>query len=192
MSDAGKLTDKQDSELIALMKIDSRRAFGELYIRYYDQLRYYCKKYLNDETEAEDVVQDIYIHLWETRNTLNITSSFSGYIYATAHNRILKMLRQIDVHLRYAQHILMNAKEGTSETEDSIIDNDYAVLLNKMIERLSPKQKEVFLLSRIEGLTYKEIAERLQISVPAVQKHVSIVLEKIKGFLEKNKIMKVF
>jgi len=189
MPDAGKLTDKQDNELVALMKNDSRRAFGELYIRYYDPLRYYCKKYLNDEAEAEDVVQDIFIQLWETRDTLNITSSFSGYIYAMAHNRMLKLLRQFDVHLRYAQQILMNAKEDTNETEDSIIDDDYTVLLNKMIEKLSPKQKEVFRLSRIEGLTYKEIADQLQISVPAVQKHVSNVLEKIKGYLEQNKII---
>jgi len=189
ISDNGELSNIQDSVLVALLKNDSHQAFCELYVRYYDPLRYYCQKYLNDEVEAEDVVQDIFMYLWESRNTLDITSSFSGYIYATAHNRILKMIRQFDVHLRYAQHILMNAKESTNETEDSIIDNDYAALLNEMIERLTPKQKEVFHLSRIEGLTYKEISDRLHISVPAVQKHASNVLEKIIGYLKKYKII---
>jgi len=189
ISDNGKLSNIQDNELVALLKKNSHQAFCELYIRYYDQLHYYCKKYLNDETEAEDIVQDIFMYLWESRDTLDITSSFSGYIYATAHNRILKMLRQVDVHLRYAQHILMNAIATTNETEDSIIDNDFTSLLNEMIERLTPKQQEVFRLSRIEGLTYKEISDRLHISVPAVQKHASNVLEKIIGYLKKNKII---
>jgi len=189
MSDIGKMTDKQDSELIALMKDDSRQAFSELYIRYYDPLYYYCRKYLNDDTEAEDIVQDIFMHLWDTRDTLTITSSFSGYIYTAAHNRMLKVVRQIEVHMRYAQQILQHAKEDTNETEDSIIDDDYAALLNKMMAMLTPKQKEIFRLSRIDGLSYIEIAERLQISVPAVQKHVSNALEKIKRYLTQHKII---
>jgi len=180
------LSEAQDRELVDLMKKGSRQAFSELYNRYYDQLHYYCKKYINDEVGAEDIVQDIFMQLWETRDTLNIISSFSGYIYGSARNRILKMLRQFDVHLRYAQHILMNAKEWTNETENLIIDNDYAALLNEMVERLTPKQKEVFRLSRIEGLTYKEISEMLQISIPTVQKHASIALGKIMEFLKQH------
>ena len=175
----------QDKELVALLKEGSQQAFAELYIRYYDSLFFYCKKYLKDESGAEDIVQDIFMQLWDTHDTINITSSFSGYIYTSAHNRILKMIRHFDVHSRYAQHILMNAKEWTNETEDSIMNNDFTALLNEMMERLSPKQKEVFRLSRIEGLTYKEISEMLQISIPAVQKHASIALEKIKEHLKK-------
>ena len=180
------LSTLQDKELVSLLKKGSHPAFRELYIRYYDQLYFYCKKYLNDELGAEDIVQDIFVQLWEIHNTINITSSFSGYLYASAHNQILKMIRHFDVRLRYAQHILLNAKELTNETEDSIIDNDYAALLNEMIERLSPKQKEVFRLSRMEGLTYKEISEILQISIPAVQKHASIALEKVMEDLKQH------
>ena len=181
-----KFSTMQDKELVALLKEGSQQAFAELYIRYYDSLFFYCKKYLKDEYGAEDIVQDIFIQLWDTHDTINITSSFSGYIYTSAHNRILKMIRHFDVHLRYAQHILMNAKEWTNETEDSIMNNDFTALLNEMMERLSPKQKEVFRLSRIEGLTYKEISEMLQISIPAVQKHASIALEKIKEHLKQH------
>ena len=180
------LSTLQDKELVGLVTEGSKPAFRELYIRYYDPLCYYCKKYLKDETGAEDVVQDIFTQLWDTRDTLNITSSFAGYIYASAHNRVLKMVRQFDVHSRYAQRILLNAKEWTNETEDSIIDNDYAALLNKMMEKLSPRQKEVFCLSRMEGLTYQEISEKLNISVTAVQKHASFALEKIKEHLKQH------
>jgi len=67
-----------------------------------------------------------------------------------------------------------------NDTEDAVIDNDYAEFLNEIIERLPPMQKKVFRLSRIEGLTYKETAELLHISADTVKKHASLALEKIK------------
>ena len=119
----------QDKELVALLKEGSQQAFGELYIRYKDQLLYSCKKYLKNEAVTEDIVQDIFTQLWETRDSLHITSSFSGYLFISAKNRILNVYRQMDVHSRFAQYILDNEKEETNETEDAIIENDYADLL---------------------------------------------------------------
>ena len=177
---------KQDKELVALLKDGSQAAFSELYARYKDELFYYCKQYLKDEDGAKDIVQDIFMQLWETHESLNVTSSFGGYIYGSARNRILKLIRQFDVHSRYAQHVLFNAKELTNETEDSIIEKDYADLLNILVERLPPMQKEVFRLYRIEELTYKEIAELLQISGENVRKHASLAMKKMKSLVAKH------
>ena len=174
----------QDKELVALLKEGSQQAFGELYIRYKDQLLYSCKKYLKNEAVTEDIVQDIFTQLWETRDSLHITSSFSGYLFISAKNRILNVYRQMDVHSRFAQYILDNEKEETNETEDAIIENDYADLLNELIECLPQMQKEVFRLNRIEGLTYKEISETLQISVENVRKHASLAVQKMKTNLD--------
>ena len=181
-----KLSTIHDKELVALTKKGSRHAFGELYTRYYDPLLYYCRQYLNDTSGAEDTVQEIFLQLWETRDSLNVDLSFSGYVHTLTRNRILYKFRQFDIHSRYAQQILINAQEASNETEDSILDNDYAALLNEWIEKLSPKQKEVFKLSRMEGLTYQEIAELLHISVPTVQTHAYLALKKIKEFLKQH------
>ena len=180
------LSEKDDKELVALLKNGSRPAFRELYIRHKDQLFYSCKKYLKNDAATEDIVQDIFMQLWDTHESLHIASSFSGYLYTSARNRILNMYRQLDVHSRFAQHILGNEKESTNETEDSIIENDYADLLNKLIEKLPPMQKVVFRYSRIEGLTNKEIAEKLQISVENVRKHTSLAIKKLKTQLPKH------
>ena len=177
------LSKRKDLELLELLKNGSHSAFGELYARYYEPLNYYCTQYLNDEIGAEDVVQDIFLQLWETRDTLQVTSSFSGYLYASAKNRILNMYRQFDVHSRFAQYILVHETESTNETEDAIIENDYTTFLNRLIEQLPPMQKEVFRLSRIEGLTSKEIAEALNISDETVRKHSSLAMKKIKNQL---------
>ena len=181
-----KLSTMQDKELVILLMNGSHAAFRELYIRHKDQLLYSCKKYLKNEAVAEDIVQDIFAQLWETRDLLHISSSFSGYLYASAKNRILNMYRQIDVHSRFARYILGNETESTNETEDSIIENDYADLLNKLIEILPPMQKDIFRLSRIEGLTNREISEMLQISVENVRKHTSLAMKKIKEHLSKH------
>ena len=181
------LSKRKDPELLELLKNGSHSAFGELYARYYDPLIYYCKQFMNDEEGAEDVVQDIFMQLWERRGVLQVTSSFSGYLYASAKNNILNLYRQFDVHSRFAQYILIHETELTNETEDSIIENDYNALLNNLIDQLPPMQKEVFRLSRIEGMTSKEIAESLQITDENVRKHTSLAMKKIKNLLLKQK-----
>jgi RNA polymerase sigma-70 factor (ECF subfamily) len=181
-----KLSTLQDNELLALLKEGSQQAFRELYIRHKDQLLYSCKKYLKNETMTEDIVQDIFTQLWETHDSLHITTSFSGYLYTSARNRILNIYRQYDVHSRFARYIRDNEQEMTNETEDSIVEKDYADMLNELIDSLPPMQKDVFRLNRIDGLTNKEISEKLNISVENVRKHTSLALKKIKTQLSKH------
>ena len=177
---------KQDKELVELLIDGSQSAFVELYTRYKTPLIHYCKQFLKDEAGSQDVVQDIFLQLWERRDSLTTILHFSGYLHTLAQNRILNILRQFDVHSRFAQHILMNEKNYINETENSIIDNDYAKLLNEAIESLSTRQKEIFRLSRIQGLTYKEISELLQISLNTVQEHASLAIKKIKEYLKQH------
>ena len=179
-----KLSTLQDKELVRLSKEGSQKAFDILYARYKRQLIYLGKRLLKNETDLEDMVQDIFLQLWDTRDALNPELSFSGYVHTLMRNRILYRYRNFDVHARYAQHILINADDSTNETEDTVIENDLTVLLNGVIESLPPMQKKIFTLSRVEGLTYKEISEILQISIPAVQKHASNALKKIKEHLK--------
>ena len=174
----------QDNELVALLKNGSQEAFEKLYARYKRQLIFVGRRTLKSEDDLEDMVQDVFLQLWETRETLNPELSFSAYLFTIMRNRILYHYRNFDVYARYAQHILENADDSTNETEDTIIDNDFSMLLNGVIESLPPMQKTIFTLSRIEGLTYKEIAEKLQLSIPAVQKHASLTLKKIKNHLK--------
>jgi RNA polymerase sigma-70 factor (ECF subfamily) len=183
MKDNDNLSAKQDKELVVLLTGASQTAFGELYARYKRRLTYFCKQFLKDEIGAEDIVHDVFLQVWETREYLNPEMSFSGYVHTLAQNRILSKFRHSDVHARFARHILMNANDSTCQTEDGIIEKDYAKLLNELIESLSPRQREIFRLSRIQGLTYKEISEQLQISVDTVQEHASIALKKIKDQL---------
>ncbi len=183
-----KYTDKKvysDKDLVKLLITGSSNAFEELYARYRKRLMYFCKRFLKNDASVEDLIQDIFIQLWETRQTLDPDLSFSGYIHTMARNRILNIFRQFDVHNKFTQNILKSWLNVDNNTEDEIMDRNYSELLDKAIGVLSPKQREVFRLSRMEGFSYKEISEILNISVPTVQEHASLALKKIKEFLEK-------
>ena len=180
------LSKKQDRELVELLIGGSRDALGELYARYKKRLMYTCIQYLRDDIDAEDIVHDIFLQLWEKRHYLNPELSFLGYMQTIVQNNILKKIRHFDVHSRFSKNILTYEIDSTNETEDTIIANDYARLLDKLIERLPPKQKEIFRLSRIEGRTYKEISELLHISDENVRNQISLALKKIKDQLLKH------
>ena len=159
---------------------DSQEAFGELYVRFKKPLLYLCKQYMRNATDAEDIVHDIFLKIWETRHFLKPELSFSGYLQTITENRVKDKLRHLDVHSRFARNILINTKDSTNETELSIIDNDYTKLMNELIEKLPQKQKEIIRLNRIEGLTYKEISELLQMPVGNVRRYASIASKKMK------------
>jgi len=180
MSKINEISKKQDKELVELLISGSQEALGELYARYRNPLMNFCKKYMRNEADAEDLIQDVFLQLWEKRHSLDTVSSFSGYVQTMTQNKVFYTFRQSDIHSRFVRNMLTNGKDSMNETEDAIIDKDYADFLDKIIDSLSPMQKKVFRLSRIEGLTYKEIAELLQISADTVKEYVSLALKKIK------------
>ena len=96
---------------------------------------------------------------------------------------LYELSKKQDKELVTLRYTLLNEKDSTNQTEDSIIDNDYEKLLDALIESLPPRQKEAYLLSRKQGLTYQEIAEKLHISVYTVREHISLALEKIRNQL---------
>lgn len=177
---------ENEQELVRALISGSKDAFTELYVSYKGRLMYFCNRFLKDKEKSEDVIQDIFIQIWESRDKLNPELSFSGYVHTLSQNRILNILRQFDVHSRFVQGSIKKQITSTTGTEDAIIEKDLARILKEATENLSPKQKEVFRLSRIQGLTYKEIAELLQISVPTVQEHASLALKKIKEYLSQH------
>ena len=178
-----KFSTMPDKELVALFKEGLQPAFVELYVRYEKKLINFCKGFLKDGSKAEDIIQDIFLQILETPDSLNTEKSFYGYLQTIAKNRVLYEARKSNIHLRYEHHAFKHGNDVTNQTEDMILDNDYEKLLNEMIDGLTPQQKEVFRLSRLQGLTYNEIAETMHISLRTVKKHASLALEKIKNQL---------
>lgn len=181
-----RLRDKTDIELVTLLTQDDEAAFSELYIRYKDKLSYFCLSLLKSKEEANDIVQEIFIRIWESRSFINPELSFSSFLYTMARNRIMNYYRDMDIDTKVKE--ILATREITVEetTESHIIYSEYQEILQAAIEQLPPQRKKIFNMSRIENMSHKEIATELGISVNTVQEHISEALKFIKLYFNKH------
>lgn len=180
------IREKTDTELAILLIHDDEAAFSELYVRYKDKLYYFCLHLLKSKEEANDIVQEIFIRIWESRSFINPDLSFSSFLYTMARNRIMNYFRDMDIDIK-VKEIIASQKITTEETAESqIIYTEYQEILRTAIEQLPTQRQKIFNMSRIENMSHKEIAAELNISVNTVQEHISEALKFIKIYFNKN------
>lgn len=179
-------TGKTDTELIKLLIHSDEEAFSELYVRYKDKLSSFCLHLLKSKEETNDIVQEIFIRLWESRAFIDPELSFSSFLHTMARNRILNYFRDADIDEK-AKEILAARKVAQEEAIDShLIYTEYQKILQDAIDRLPPQRRKIFNMSRIESMSHKEIATELGISVNTVQEHISEALKFIKGYFGRH------
>ncbi len=139
---------------------------------------------INDTTAAEDLLQETFIRLWENRAKLNENLSLKSYLFTTASNLSLNYIRHQKVVLRFKSDFT----QSTSFKETPYFELEYQEIkeaLNKTIASMSDKVRMVFMLCKVEGLSYKEISQRLNISVATVESHMVKALKMIREDLDK-------
>jgi len=176
-----------DDDLIVLLKEDNSYAYTEIFERYNTLLIRHAFKLLSNDEEAYDVVQDVFLTLWQKRAEVSINSSLSAYLFTAVKNRIFKLFAHKEVVIRYAASISAFLLEGYNIVENEILEKELSELIRKEINALPARMREVFLLNKTEELSYKEIAQRLGISDQTakqqVYKALKILKPKIDQFL---------
>ncbi|AOM80572.1 RNA polymerase subunit sigma-70 [Pedobacter steynii] len=176
-----------DVELVDLLKSGNQLAYTEIFERYTRVLLRHAFRLLSDHEEAHDVVQDVFLQLWQKREDLSFKTSLSAYLYASVRNKIFNLLSHQKVILRYAESISSFMVEGYNIIEDQIREKELALIIEKEVDALPPKMREVFLLNKKDELNYREISERLNISSETakqqVYKAMKILKLKIDSFL---------
>ncbi|WP_430814212.1 RNA polymerase sigma factor [Carboxylicivirga sp. RSCT41] len=173
------------SEKIILQAIQSGDAgiYRELFSRYSTSLFYYAAKFVSAD-EARDVVQEVFLALWQQREKISINTSLSSYLFGVTRNKCLKVLRQ---HHGDADHLAIKEAEyyqSNADTIDSLIEQELSDKYQDAMRKLPPKCLEVFLMSRQEEMKNKEIAAKLGISEKAVEKHISKALKHFRSELK--------
>ena len=164
-------------------------AFCELYAAYKNRLIYFAMRFLKARVYAEDIFQDAFAVVWQGRRFINPDASFSAYLYTIVRNRILNQLRDLSNQDKLREQILSQAVNYTNETKDEIIANDLRQFISRALQQLTPRQREIFQMSRERQMSHREIAEVLGISVNTVQESISISLRTLRTYLEKNSIV---
>lgn len=160
-------------------------AFCELYATYKNRLIYFAMRFLKSREYAEDVFQDAFTVVWQSRRFINPDASFSSYLYTIMRNRRLNQLRNAANEEKLKESILSQALDYTEDTKREVMLNDLKSLISHALQQLTPRQREIFEMSREAQLSHKEIADKLGISVNTVQEHISISLKLIRTYLIK-------
>lgn len=177
-----------DNELVVLLRRGEVSAFEYIFTAYYDSLLNYADRLLNDMETARDVVQQVYYKIWEGHVNLNISLSVKAYLFKSVYHGCLNTLTHKKNIQKYEQEQLADFYFSTvilsPEAELDLWQSDVAKALDEAIAALPEKCREVFVLSKIEGLKNREIAEKLNISEKTVERHMSIALSKLREELE--------
>ena len=170
------LNDCTDLQLFSLLREDNDIAFGILYRRYWSSMIRIASRKLNSRQKAEDMIQDIFVNIYNRRHTIELNTSFSGYIMQALNFSIANDMRSRQVKQKYQQSVFF----GTHGKNDFASHFDYSFLrkrINYSLESLPGKCRKAFILSREEKLPYKSISQTLNISVSTVEKHIGKALK---------------
>jgi RNA polymerase sigma-70 factor (family 1) len=171
-----------DEQLVGMLKVSDRRAYTEIYNRYHYLLIKHAYKKLRDEEMAKDVVQELFANLWHRRTQEINASNLAGYLYKIARNRILDIFAHEKVKFNYAESSLQDfARTGNYDNTDHLIrEKEFMAYIEREIQALPKKMREIFELSRKGHLSHKEIAEQLNTSEHNVSKQISNAIKILK------------
>ena len=169
-----------DGELMREIKADNMFAFDLLYKKYSKKVFKFGYSILKSTEESENLIQDVFLNLWENRHTVKNDSSIKSFVFTITYNSAISVLRKKAREEKFIEY-LKSLQELHEEPVNSEIEfNELSDKLDKIINKLPQRQKEVYQLHKIEGLTYKQIAERLNISVNTIENHMAGALKTIR------------
>jgi RNA polymerase sigma-70 factor (ECF subfamily) len=170
-----------DELLIASIKIDDYASYNQLFVRYYSRLCAFVFQIVKNESAAEDVVQEFFIRLWTNRQKLEIRENISGYLYRSVKNSALNYLRAETARKKSIQNIPFQEWQA----DETIIEHvEFSAALYECIGQLPERSREVFKMSRFDGMKQQEIAELLGTSVKTIKNQIWKSLQYLKACLD--------
>ena len=178
----GSKTSNRDLDLIVSLKAGNKKALSALYDHYWKPLYLSSYNLLHDKETCEEIIQDVFIDLWNKRDRLQIQTSLKTYLFACVRYKVFAEFRK-NKNLRFElfENIEERLQNTTPETE--LIHKELRKQIRLVVDNLPDKCRTVYKLSRNERLTHKEIAQRLNISTKTVENHITIALNALRASL---------
>lgn len=175
-----------ETVLLKDIALGDSKAFDEMYRRYHNEISRYVLKFVKSAEHTEDLCQEIFLKMWEKRETLPNLQSFRAYLFTVSKNRVLDFLRHAATERSAREEIIRASLQHASHVEESLQSEEYQRYLQKVLHELSPRDQEVFRLCREMEHSYDEAAEVLGISRNAIKKHMVKAIKYIKYSACKN------
>jgi len=169
------------------LKNGNIKVYEALFKQWYEPLCRYAYNILHDQDEAEDIVQKIFCTLWEQRGKMEIRTSIKSYLYRMVHNASLNKIKQLQMQAEHHEQIINSSITAENQVEQTLIHKELYRQIELAISTLPERCREVFLLSRMQNLSYIQIAQQMQISPNTVEtqivKALKILRTKLKDYL---------
>lgn len=179
----GKLDKLQEYFVLSALKQDSKEAFSLLFQTYYTDLVLFGGNFLKDRTSCEDIVQSIFLKLWNDRKSIQIETSLKSYLLKAVRNSCLDEFRHLEIVRQYESGY-ENTTLDSYDTENYVLYSDLHDHLYRALDQVPELYREAFELNRFEGLKYREIAQKLNVSERTVEVRVSKTLELLRKYLK--------
>jgi len=176
---------QNEANLLNQVKSGNTQAFESIFNSYYEALVGYGRTLLKNTDEAEDIVQQVFIAVWEKREAMEIHTSFRAMLYKAVYNSCLNRIKHEQVRRSYAREVKLSS--ASSFSQEDIQQKELREKIDKAIEQLPEQCGKIFKMSRFEYLKYQEIADKMGLSVKTVEnqmgKALKLLRENMKDYL---------
>lgn len=174
--------------------------FEDIYLSYFSKMKYFAQEYVIQEEDAENIVQDVFTELWEKKEMLTMPINLVAYLFTTVKNRCLNHLRHKTIvqetatliQEEYLITLRMNLNSLEAFDQKLFSDQDIKKIITRALDTLSPKCREIFVMSKIEGKKQKQIAAELNISINTVETQIGIAYKKLRAELKEHLLLFIF
>lgn len=172
-----------ESELVQEMQSGSEEAFTTLYHHYSPRLYRNMLGLVKDPLRAEEMVQELFTRIWQNRESKGITENFAGYMYRVGLNLAHDFFRGIQRDRKLMEQFKLSVSQNYEPIEEAIHNRQATAVLKQAVDQLSPQQKKVYELVKIEGYTYKKTAEIMNISAHTVKEYLVAAHKSLRNYL---------
>lgn len=172
-----------ERDTVKLLIKGDQKAFTDLYNAYAEKVFYFSLGFLKSEEDSENLTQEVFVKIWETRERLDPDYSFNAYLFTIARNTIFNIHRKRLNEIAYLNQLGSFEDAHSSKTEDDFLYSELKAQIDKCLDALPPQRQKVFKMSRIDGLSHKEISKELGIAEKTTAAHIRLALQTLRKLL---------
>ncbi|GAA4314118.1 RNA polymerase sigma-70 factor [Mucilaginibacter gynuensis] len=181
-------TNHFESENGILQKIAAgdELAFQILYNKNFDRIARFTYKICKSDMVTEEIVQDVFCKVWQNRHDLAHVNNIEAYLFSIARNKTIDFLRRLAIETSIIQNLRMQIDEAQNSVEEQLDADSLMAVINEALSSLSVQKQQIFELSKLQGLSHDEIAEKMHLSKSTVKNHLSETLKHLKKYILNN------
>ena len=183
------LTISDTEEIIRRLKREDKSAVDDLFSYYYPRLYHFSKSILKIENEIDDILQEVFVKIWLNRQKINNAETFNAYIFTITKNEVLNLIRNKLKDQAFRDELFIHSVAEEYQQQSRLEFEEIKAAIDQIVVNLPEKRRQVFVLSRTEGLSNKEITQQLNISEKTVEDHITHAIKQLKHSMKEMGII---